>query len=573
MPHRSLLALAVLLAAAPLVAGTPEKQDMTGKFREFLKTFEATIVPLEKQANLAWWDAATTGKDEAYKRQSDLQTKLETVYTNPESFAFLKQVRDAKPNLTAFEQRQLDRLYLAFLGRQLDPRLLGKIISASSAIEQKFATHRGRVDGKEVTDNDIAKVLVGSRNRAERQAHWLASKQVGATLAADVLALVKLRNEAARKLGFRDFYAMQLALNEQDEQWLLALFDRLDSLTGAPFAAAKQRMDEVLAGRLGIKPADMMPWDYADRFFQEAPNLSDADFDAPLAGKDIGKLVAGFYAGIGLPADAILAKSDLLEHPGKNPHAFSTDIDRNGDVRALLNLRANQDWFGTTLHELGHGVYSYYIRRDLPYFLRTDNHIFATEGVAMLFGRLAENAAFYQSTGLIDPATATKLAPAMREKLRNQALVFSRWCQVMLRFEKELYANPDQDLDALWWRLAARYQGLARPAAAPVGAWASKIHIVTVPVYYHNYELGDLFASQLHAAVCRELYPGQDPANVVYTNQPKVGAFFKEKVFGPGASQPWSQFVVASTGYQLSPDAFAAQFVGGGAATQTGSSH
>ena len=27
---------------------------------------------------------------------------------------------------------------------------------------------------------------------------------------------------------------------------------------------------------------------------------------------------------------------------------------------------------------------------------------------------------------------------------RNELLIFSRWCQVMLRFEKSMYENPDR---------------------------------------------------------------------------------------------------------------------------------
>ena len=34
--------------------------------------------------------------------------------------------------------------------------------------------------------------------------------------------------------------------------------------------------------------------------------------------------------------------------------------------------------------------------------------------------------------------------------LRLQQLVFSRWTQVMYRFEKEMYADPEQDLNTLW---------------------------------------------------------------------------------------------------------------------------
>jgi peptidyl-dipeptidase A len=530
-------------------------------FARFLADCEKLVAPLEKEANLAWWEAATTGREEAYAKQAALQTKLETVYTDPKAFAYLKALKEKHVVKDPKLGRQLELLYLKYLGRQLDPALLQRIIEASTAIEQKFATFRGKVGDREVTDNQIEEVLRSSRDRQERKAYWLASKQVGAAVAADVVAVVKLRNEAARKLGFRDFFALQLALAEQDEAWLFKLFDELDALTREPFAALKARIDAVQAQRLGCKPEELMPWDMSDRFFQEAPNLSEVDVDAPLREADLAALVARFYQGIGLDPQPILARSDLFERPGKNPHAFCTDIDRQGDVRVLANVKPNQYWFDTLLHELGHGVYSYYVDRSLPYFLRTDAHIFATEGVAMLFGRLAQNGHFYQALGLIAPEQAEAFTRALADKLRAQAVIFSRWCQVMLRFEQALYANPDQDLDALWWSLVERYQALRRPAEAPRGSWASKIHIVTAPVYYHNYCLGDLYASQLHAAIVRTLYPGQDPATVVYVGNPKVGEYFKKKVFGPGASLRWDAFVRFSTGKDLAPADFAQQFL------------
>lgn len=558
---RTVKGVFLLLAAVPLfAANTGENKTMVDKFREFLRAHEAKIAPMERDANLAWWEAATTGSQEAYKRQSELQTKLEMVYTEPQTFVFLKQLRDSGAVTDPIEKRELERIYLSYLGRQIDPALLAKMIAASSAIEEKFSTFRAKVKGKEVTDNRIVEVLVNSRNSGEHKEYWLASKQVGVALAPDVVALVKLRNQAAVKLGFRDFYALQLALNEQDEGWLLSLFDELDRLTAEPFASAKARIDQVQGKRLGVTPGQLMPWDYTDRFFQEGPNLSEINMDKPLAGKDIPKLVAGFYRGIGLDADPVLARSDLYEHKGKNPHAFCSDIDRKGDVRALLNIQPNQEWLGTTLHELGHGVYSYYIQRTLPYFVRTEDSAFATEGIAMMFERLATTASFYRALGLVDEPTAARLSAPMEEKERMAGLIFSRWSQIMLRFEKELYANPDQDLDGLWWRLVEKYQGLSRPAEAPRGAWASKIHIVTVPVYYYNYELGALYAAQLNAAICRDLYPGQSPATVIYVDNPKVGAYLKAKIFASGASLPWQEFVKVSTGEPLSPQAFAAQF-------------
>lgn len=558
---RVLIAAAVALASLQATAVGPEATDMQSRFRTFLREFEQQIAPLERQANLAYWEAATTGSDEAYLRQARLQTRLETAFADPETFAFLKRARESNAVVQPLERRQLERLYLAFLGRQIDTELLAELVARAARIEQRFSTFRAKIDGVEVTDNRIEEVLSSSRDRARRKAHWLASKQVGAELAQAVREVVALRNRAAVTLGFRDYHALQLALAEQDERWLFGLFDELERLTARPFADARSRIDAVTASRLGVAAEALMPWDYPDRFFQEAPNLSDIDLDAPLAGRDLGALASAFFAGIGLDVAPILARSDLHERPGKNPHAFSTDIDRHGDVRVLLNLQPNQRWFETVLHELGHGSYSFYTRRDLPYFLRTDAHLFVTEGVAMLLGRLASNAAFYRSLGLIDDAEAARLAGPMHEKTRLQALVFSRWSQVMLRFERALYADPNQDLDAVWWSLVERYQGLRRPAEAPSGTWASKIHIVTAPVYYHNYELGELFASQLHAAMVRELYPGVPPHSVVYVGDPRVGTFLRERVFAAGASLPWWEFVVRATGEELSPAAFSTQFL------------
>ena len=57
--------------------------------------------------------------------------------------------------------------------------------------------------------------------------------------------------------------------------------------------------------------------------------------------------------------------------------------------------------------------------------------------------------------------------------------MFSRWCQVMLRFEKSMYENPDQDLNELWWDLEEKYQGIKRPEGRNEPDYASKIHIVT----------------------------------------------------------------------------------------------
>ena len=82
------------------------------------------------------------------------------------------------------------------------------------------------------------------------------------------------------------------------------------------------------------------------------------DYDAVYRPIDTVKSVRKFYEGIGLPIDDVLGRSDLFEKPGKSPHAFSSDIDREGDVRVLANVVPGEEWLETMLHECGHAAYS-----------------------------------------------------------------------------------------------------------------------------------------------------------------------------------------------------------------------
>jgi peptidyl-dipeptidase A len=317
-----------------------------------------------------------------------------------------------------------------------------------------------------------------------------------------------------------------------------------------------------LAKNCSVLVDELRPWHYHDPFFQETPAVFAADIDGPYAKADILKICREFYAGIGLPIDRVLEKSDLYEKPGKSPHAFCTDINRAGDVRVLGNIVPNAYWASTMLHELGHSVYSTNnddIPSTLPYVLRLEAHILTTEGVAMMFERLGKRRTFLEKMGVSidDPKKFDETGAKM---LRYQLLIFSRWCQVMLRFEKGMYENPSQDLNKLWWDLVEKYQMVKRPEGRNAPDYASKIHIVSAPVYYHNYMMGELFASQLHHAIARDVYSESNPEVVIYVGNKKVGEFMKKRVFEPGRTLSWNALTKHATGEELSPKAFAADF-------------
>ncbi len=548
----------VLVFSVSLTANAQSADD--ARVRKFIAEHEAKIRPLEKAVNLAWWNANVSGKDEDFKAKEHAQNKLDEALADQGKFAELKAIMQPKlrdPLLA----RQVDVLYLMYLEKQVDPELLKQMTAKANAIEQAFNVFRARVGTKEMTDSEVRKVLKESKDSAQRKAVWEASKAVGSVVEKNLKELVGFRNEAARRLGFRDFHVLQLHLNEQTQEQVLNLFAQLDELTREPFRRAKADIDAKLAKHGAISAGDLRPWHYHDPFFQESPAVFDTDLDGVYATVEILKLCRDYYAGIGLPIEDVIARSDLYEKPGKSPHAFCTDIDRQGDVRVLANIVPNEYWMNTMLHELGHSVYSSKnIPRTVPYVLRTEAHILTTEGVAMMFERPTKSADWLQKMGVTvpDPKGFNETGAQM---LQDQLLIFSRWCQVMLRFEKELYANPNQDLNQLWWDLVEEYQMVKRPDGRAAPDYASKIHIVVAPAYYHNYMMGQLFASQVHHTIAREVLKA-DPANALYVGHTGVGEFMKKRVFAPGKTMPWNALTKFATGAELNAKAFAADFQG-----------
>ena len=546
------------LAALVTTVGCGKTGEEAG--RAFVARYLEKVRPLEKTSNLAWWQANISGKPEDFQAKEKAENAVNQALSDTQAFAELKQIRQRGVGAHEILKRSMEVLYLAYLGKQVDPKLLEQIVAKGNTVERSFNVYRAKVGDKELSENDVRKILRESKSSTEREQAWKGSKAVGREIDPVLRELVKLRNQAAQKLGFRDYYAMSLYLNEQDETELLAVFAQLDELTRQPFLDLKAQVDQALAKSFGLPVEQLRPWHYQDPFFQEAPQVGAVKLDTLYAKADVLDLCRRFYRGIGLPIDDVIQRSDLYEKPGKSPHAFCTDIDREGDVRVLANIRPNDYWTNTMLHELGHSVYSKNVDRRLPYELRTEAHILTTEGIAMMFGRVNKRAEWLERDLGLDRRRAEQVGAEARRALRLETLVFSRWCQVMLHFERALYANPDQDLSRLWWDLVEKYQGLHRPENRSEPDYASKIHLVSAPVYYHNYMLGELFASQVHRAIARRAGV-QDPGAFAYVDRPEVGAFLKEKVFEPGNRYSWNELTRFATGEPLSPNAYAQDFV------------
>src|SRR5579864_8993252 len=206
---RIMLMVGVGLAALWMIAAPGALQaspEMTERARKFVAAHEAKGRPLERAASLAWWNANVSGKDEDFEKKIETQNRIDEALADPAKFHELKEIKESGQVDDPILARVITVLYLQYLEKQVDPVLLKKIVAKSNAVEKAFNVYRAKVDGKEMTDSEVRKVLKESKNSERLQTVWEASKAIGGVVEADLKELVRLRNEAAHQLGFKNFH-------------------------------------------------------------------------------------------------------------------------------------------------------------------------------------------------------------------------------------------------------------------------------------------------------------------------------------------------------------------------------
>ena len=531
---------------------------MSTEVSDYIRRHEDVIAPLYKDYSLRFWDLSLDGTNQTLEKSLvEAKGRYLKVYNNREEFRQIREWRDAGIQLDEIQSRQLKLIHDAFVPNQIEEDVLRDIVERETQIENAFNTFRANFEGGSSSDNQLRELLQNEQNIDRRRSAWEATKQVGHHVAPKLLELITIRNREARKLGYSDYYSMMFELQELNEQWVFSLLDRLELLSERAFTEMKAELDAALKRKYGIIETETYPWLYSDPFFQEFPAAGATEsLDDVFKDSDIERLTLAHYRSIGLDIQDLLSHADLYEREGKSQHAFCMDVDHEGDVRVLCNIRKNERWMSTMLHEFGHAIYDKYNDRTLPFLLRTPAHTLTTEAIAMLNGRMSKDPQWLTKIGGLSPADAHRLSASALKTLRSEMLIFLRWAITLIRFERELYRAPGTDFNRLWWEYVQRFQKVTPPKNREHADWAAKIHLASSPVYYQNYVLGELMASQLLRYIHLNVTQSES-----YVGNLQVGDYLVERVFKPGARYDWNSMLTKATREQLNPEHFTAQFV------------
>ena len=230
-------------------------------------------------------------------------------------------------------------------------------------------------------------------------------------------------------------------------------------------------------------------------------------------------------------------------------------MDLQNDVRSLMSIVPNTEWYETTLHELGH-IYYYmsYTNDDVPPLLRGGANRGFHEAMCSLMGLAAMQKPFLQELGLLGKDVKTNETQALLKEALNY-VVFLPWSAgVMTEFEYELYSNnlPADQYNAKWWELKEKYQGIAAPSerGAEYCDAASKTHINNDAAQYYDYAISYVLLFQFHDHIAKQILK-QDPHATNYFGSKATGEFLNSLMY-PGASQDWRALMKEKLGSEMS---------------------
>lgn len=401
-----------------------------------------------------------------------------------------------------------------------NPRLAALVES----IERDEDALRYRVGSKPMTRAQLNNTLAHSPDRELRRRCWEARSQITALTGRRIQDAMRMRMALARRYAHRPFPEFVLEYKGiGGQKALLESFEQIRVQTEAPYRQLLERI------RTTLKVEKVEPWDL-DYFFSTLTGDFEEKLFVPEATWPQIKRVA---ASLGYDFDRLPVEmkiADITFGGGTYPILYGRG------VRILVNKYTGLRFTDTLLHESGHALH-YSFSDEPSYLLRSGYAEPFDEGLGqvmalMLYRREVATRYF----GLSE-----EQARLVAERYRLKDLVDLRETIADSVFEFEAYANPDQDLNALYNRIYSRYMGVEMHGSR---TWAFDPFYSTGPIYLQSYVLAEMVGWQVHHALDQKFGRDWDA---------HTGAYLREKFFSRGGLLTLDQIMQEGTGEPLNP--------------------
>ncbi len=562
--------------------GLQANEQLQDSVTRWLDTYSAKSVQLRTESAEASWKLQTRiiEGDSTLAVASNKATEAVAVFTgSTENIEKARHFLSKKDELTRLQVEQLKNvLYSAAENPATIAPIVKQRIKAETKQTETLFGFNFKIDGKAVSANDMDRILAEETNLDKRRKAWEAGKEVGKSLKPGLVKLRDLRNATVQELGYADYFEYQVSDYDMSSKEMVDLLQQINRDLHPLFRELHTYARYELAKKYGVKEVpDLIPAHWLpNRWGQDwssLVNVKGMDLDAALKDKNaewITKQGEKFYVSLGfdkLPA-SFWEKSDLYPAPinagyQKNNHASAWHMDLDKDVRSLMSVEANSEWYETAHHELGH-IYYYmsYSNPKVPLLLREGANRAFHEALGSLMGMAAMQKPFLENLGLVEKGTTTDQTQALLKEALNYVVFIPFSSGTMSLFEHELYAQnlPQSQFNKKWWELAAKYQGIAPPTVRGEEYCdaATKTHINDDAAQYYDYALSFVLLFQIHEHIAKNILK-QDPHATNYYGNKDVGQFIKS-IMEPGATKDWREMIREKTGSDLSAKAMLRYF-------------
>jgi len=561
-----------MLAAAACNEGKTNNADAQAA-QAFIDSFSTEYQKLITAASEAAWQANISISEGDTSLAWAQQKAEEAVAAFTGSIGNIERERAflaRKDQLSPLQIKQLETmLYIAANNPQTIPDVVKARIKAESEQTQKLYGFQYTLNHQKVSTNDIDHILKTETDLNKRLAAWKASKEVGKELKAGLDTLRRLRNQTVQALDYKDYFSYQVSDYGMDAEQMMQTMDQLLADLWPLYRELHTYMRYELAKKYGQEevpeylPAHWLPnrWGQDWSPFVQVQGLN---LDSVLKTKSAEWIVREaekLYTSLDfdtLPA-IFWQKSSLYPYPAdsavkKNNHASAWHMDLDKDVRSLMSVEPNAEWYETVNHELGH-IYYYmaYSNPEVPVLLRAGANRAYHEAVGTMMGMAAMQKPYLVGRGLIPADAQTDSIQSLLKEAMNAVVFIYFSSGTMSHFEKELYADqlPKDQFNKRWWELSKKYQGMVPPAerGEEYCDAATKTHINDDAAQYYDYALSYVILYQLHQHIASQILK-QDPRATNYYGSKPVGNFLKG-ILSKGGTRDGQELLKENTGKTL----------------------
>ncbi len=399
-----------------------------------------------------------------------------------------------------------------------DPKLTGIV----EEIVQRENSMRYQVGSRHLTRAELTDTLFHNPNRQTREQAWKAQAQITVANGERIRQAIRVRNELAFQSTDELFSTFMLRRKGLEAEKLFEWFESIRSQTEPEYQQLRKRI------RKELNVDKVQPWDL-EFFFSTLTNDFEQSHFVPDQGWTQAKQLTaqfGYYLEK-LPVEMQLA--DLSFAGAAYPILYGRD------VKILANRYSGIFFYDRLFHATGHALH--YSMMDEPSFLLRANYAEPfDEGLAQVVALMLYRPEVDSELFGLSPEQARLLSDTHR--LRE--LFDLRNTMADSLFEFEAYADPDQDLAALYNRIHSKYLGIDMHN---VPVWAFNQMYGSDPIYLQSYVVGEMVARQILDTVDQRF--GNSWSK-------RAGKFLKTNFYSRGAENTLDALMLHGTGEPLS---------------------